>query len=148
MAEEGTPHARLAAAVREVKDVPVVACTVRPRPVEAVAGRRVAFFSTAPSSALPLLEAHLRDAHDADVVLSSSNLSDRERLREDVERARGAEVFLVELKAAAIDVVAEAAAEHGAELVLADADVVAVEGDVDGELRALVAAALDRVAVA
>jgi len=147
MAEEGTRHGELARAVREVKDVPVVACTVRPRPVEPVEGKRVAFFSTAPEAALDRLSAHLREEHGAEVVLASPHLSNRERLRADLERA-DAEVFLVELKAAAIDVVAEAAAERGVELVLADADVLAVEGDVDGELDALAAKAREGVAVA
>lgn len=150
MAEEGTPHRELAVAVREVKDVPVVACTVRPRPVEDVGGRRVAFFSTAPAAALDRLADHLRDAHGADVVLASPHLADRERLRVDVERAAAAaaDVFLVELKAAAVDVVAEAAAAGGVELVLADADVVPVAGDVDGALDALAVAAREGMAVA
>jgi cyclic 2,3-diphosphoglycerate synthetase len=80
-------------------------------------------------------------------VLASPHLSDRERLRADLERA-DADVFLVELKAAAIDVVAEAAAERGVQLVLADADVLATEGDVDGALDALAAKAREGVAVA
>ena len=42
-----------------------------------------------------------------------------------------AEVFLIELKAAAVDVVAEAALVKGAEVVLAANDVVAVNGEVD-----------------
>jgi len=147
MAEEETHHAELARAVREVKDVPVVACTVRPRPVEPVEGQRVAFFSTAPEAALDRLSAHLREDHGAEVVLASPHLSDRERLRADLERA-DADVFLVELKAAAIDVVAEAAAERGVQLVLADADVLATEGDVDGALDALAAKAREGVAVA
>ena len=46
-----------------------------------------------------------------------------------------AEVYLVELKAAAIDVVAEAAAARGARLVLADNEVVAPE--LDARLLAL-----------
>jgi cyclic 2,3-diphosphoglycerate synthase len=145
-AEEASGHERLAEAIREVKDVPVVACTFRPRPLEPVAGERVAFFSTAPASALDRLADHLRDEHGADVVLTSPNLSRRTELRADLERAQ-ADVFLVELKAAAIDVVAEAAAEQGCRLVLADTDVVATAGDVDGELRALAAAAREGVAV-
>jgi cyclic 2,3-diphosphoglycerate synthetase len=145
-AEDDAPHERLAEAIRDVKDVPVVACTFRPRPVESVVGERVAFFSTAPETALDRLADHLRDEHGAEVVLASPHLSRREELRRDLERAE-ADVFLVELKAAAIDVVAEAAAERGARLVLADTDVVATAGDVDGELRALAAAAREGVAV-
>ena len=69
----------------------------------------------------------------------SGNLSSREALRSDVasEEARAAEVFLVELKAAAIDVVAEAAAERGVEVILADNEVMPLDGDLDARLRAL-----------
>jgi cyclic 2,3-diphosphoglycerate synthetase len=82
--------------------------------MEALNGRRVAVFTTgfAPTE-------HL----DAEVVAVSRNLADRSLLREDLKRA-DADVFLVELKAAAIDVVAEAAAARGIEVVLAANDVV------------------------
>ena len=105
MAEDGTRHQELAEAIREVKDVPVVATVLRPRPIEPVEGKRVAFFTTADSSATELLEGHLRDEHGAADVTISCNLSRREQLREDVQRA-DADVFVVEIKAAAIDVVA------------------------------------------
>jgi len=68
---------------------------------------------------------HLEAVHSARVVLVSGNLADREALRSDL-RDVDAEVFLVELKAAAIDVVAEVALARGAEVVLAANDVVAV----------------------
>ncbi len=60
-------------------------------------------------AAHPVLAAHLRDVHGAAAVTVSGNLARREELRRDLERAE-AEVWLVELKAAAIDVVAEEAA--------------------------------------
>ena len=63
-----------------------------------------------------------RDEHGADVVHVSGSLADRAALRDELERVE-AEVFLVELKAAAIDVVAEAARERGVEVVLAGSDV-------------------------
>ena len=107
MAEDGTRHQELAEAVREVKDVPVVATVLRPRPVEPVEGKRVAFFTTADASATELLAGHLRDEHGAADVTISCNLSRREQLRDDVQRA-DADVFVVEIKAAAIDVVARA----------------------------------------
>jgi ABC-type sugar transport system substrate-binding protein len=48
-------------------------------------------------------------------------------------------VFLVEIKAAAIDVVCEAASERGIPVVFADNDVVPLDGQpsLDDELRAL-----------
>ena len=52
----------------------------------------------------------------------SRNLANREALRAELPSI-DAEVYVVELKAAAIDVVAEEAAARGAELVLAANDV-------------------------
>ena len=103
-----------AAAVIDVKDVLVVDAELVLRPTAPLDGRRVAVFTTGPA---PI--EHL----DADVVSVSRNLASRSLLREDLKRA-DADVFLVELKAAAIDVVAEAAAARGVELVLAANDVV------------------------
>jgi cyclic 2,3-diphosphoglycerate synthetase len=82
-------------------------------------GRRVAVFTTGPAPT-----EHL----DAEIVLVSRNLSDRAKLRQDLARA-DAEVFVVEIKAAAIDVVAEAARERGAEVVFAENEVVPFEGE-------------------
>jgi cyclic 2,3-diphosphoglycerate synthetase len=142
MAEEGSHHTELAEAVREIKDVPVVATVLRPRPVESVEGKRVAFFTTADSSAADRLERHLVEEHGAAEVSVSCNLSRRDELKQDLERA-DADVYLVEIKAAAIDVVCEAASESGTELVFADNDVVTLEGqpNLDDELRALADAA-------
>jgi cyclic 2,3-diphosphoglycerate synthetase len=140
MAEEGSRHEELKEAIGEVKpDIPAIACVLRPRPTAPIAGRRVAFFTTAPEEAHELLAEHLRAEHDADVVGVSGNLARRDALREDVDRLE-ADVYLVEIKAAAIDVVGEAAEERGVELVFADNDVKPLPGeaDLDEELRRLV----------
>jgi cyclic 2,3-diphosphoglycerate synthetase len=63
---------------------------------------------------------------DADVVHVSTNLSDRGALVDDLVEA---DTYLVELKAAAIDVVAEHALAHGIRVVLAGNDVVGVDDD-------------------
>lgn len=108
-----------AEAIRRLKDIPVVPAELRLRPAAPLGGRRVAVFTTglAPTE-------HL----DAELVAVSRNLADRARLREDLART-DADVYLVEIKAAAIDVVAEAAAERGVEVVFADNEVVAPELD-------------------
>jgi cyclic 2,3-diphosphoglycerate synthetase len=90
----------------------------------------VAFFTTAPPSTAELLERHLMDEHGASEVTISHNLADRSKLRADVERAE-AELFVVEIKAAAIDVVCEAAAERELEVVFADNEVVTLSGQPD-----------------
>jgi len=119
---------RAAATVRP--GTAVVAATVRPRPLESVRGRRVAYFCAAPRSAHATLAGHLADVHGADVVHVSGNLASRDALRSELSTL-DADVFLVELKAAAIDVVAEAGVARGAEVVLAANDVVSVAGDPD-----------------
>ena len=126
-------------AVEEIRPgIEVVETVLRPQPMEPVEGRRVAFFSTAPEAIHDRIREHLEAEHGADVILLSGNLSKREKLRADLERAGDADVFLVEIKAAAIEVVAEAAAEQGVDVVFADNAVVASEGDFDEQLRAVV----------
>src|SRR6266516_1526070 len=126
--------------IRDVRaEVPIVGVVLRPRPLGPIDGRRVAYFTCAPESARAALAARLRDEHGAKVVHVSGNLARREALRAELAQV-DAEVYLVELKAAAIDVVAEAASARGVEIVLADNEVVPIPGeaDLDAELRGLV----------
>lgn len=110
--------------------VRVSAVTFRPRPIEPVAGRRAFLASTAPAVVLPLLREHLEREHGCIVVAASSHLSDRARLRDDLAAAAGTyDVLLTELKAAAIDVVAEAGEAAGVPTVLLDNVPVTVAGD-------------------
>ena len=147
-AEPGEPLEELRRAVREVKDVPVIAAALRPRPVEAIDGKRIAFFTTAPEPAHARLASHLREAHGAADVDVSGNLAKRDALRADVERA-DADTYLVEIKAAAIDVVAEAAAERGIPVVFADNEVLPLAGepDLEAEVEMLAEAAMREEAV-
>jgi cyclic 2,3-diphosphoglycerate synthase len=92
----------------------VLTADLRLRPVTPLQGRRVAVFTTGPA---------VTDALDADVVSVSRNLANRPLLSEDLMRT-DADVYLVEIKAAAIDLVAEAAMKRGAEVVFADNEVV------------------------
>ena len=88
--------------------------TLRLRPLEPLEGR-VAVFTTGPAPT-----GHL----DADVVHVSRNLARRDLLVQELS-SLDADTYLVELKAAAIDVVAEHALARGARIVLADNEVVA-----------------------
>jgi cyclic 2,3-diphosphoglycerate synthetase len=87
---------------------------LRLRPLEPLEGRRAAVFTTGPA----------RVDHLESVVFASQSLADRPRLVRDLELTE-ADVYVVELKAAAIDVVAEHAAARDVDLVLAANDVVA-----------------------
>ena len=141
MAERGTGWEELHGRALALAPV-VVPTTLRPRPAADVSGRKLAFFSTAAEDAHELFAAHLAETYGADVVHVSGSLADRGALRAELERV-DAEVFLVELKAAAIDVVAEAASERGVEVVLAGSDVLTADGqDLDAELLRLAAEAV------
>jgi cyclic 2,3-diphosphoglycerate synthetase len=126
--------------IEGVKRVPVIACDLRLRPLEPLRGRQTAVFTAGPAPT-----GHL----DAEVVHASANLADRAMLREELAGV-DAEVYLVEIKAAGIDVVAETARSRGAEVVFADNEPVPRPGepDLEAELRALVEAAVQERAAA
>jgi cyclic 2,3-diphosphoglycerate synthetase len=63
-------------------------------------------------------------------VRLSGNLARRDDLRRDLE-GLDADAYVVEIKAAAIDVVAQTAAERGIPVVFADNDVVPLPGERD-----------------
>jgi cyclic 2,3-diphosphoglycerate synthase len=138
MAEASPQWEDVRDAVREVvrPGVHVVPTRLRPRPLVDVSGQSVAYFSAAPAGAHERLRADLEAASDATVVHVSGNLANRGALREELPGI-DADVFLVELKAAAIDVVAEAAHERGIDVVLAANDVVAIEGERELDERLL-----------
>ncbi|MBA2424020.1 MAG: 2,3-diphosphoglycerate synthetase [Actinobacteria bacterium] len=132
MAEAGSEWERTYDAVRTVvpSEIDVVPTVLRPRPMTSVRGRRVAYFCTALPAAHGVIAEHLETEHGADVVHVSGNLADRAALQAELEEV-AADVFLVELKGAAVDVVAEFGLTRGAEVVLAANDVVPLPGHPD-----------------
>jgi cyclic 2,3-diphosphoglycerate synthetase len=99
--------------VTELKDVPVIRAELRLRPAEALEGRVAVFTTGAPAD-------HL----EADVVHASTSLANRAALADELQRVE-ADTYLVEIKAAAIDVVAAHARTRGARIVFADNEVIA-----------------------
>jgi cyclic 2,3-diphosphoglycerate synthetase len=91
-----------------------IPASIELRPHEPLEGR-VAVFTAGPVGT---------DALDADVVHVSRNLGDRLALAGELERI-DADTYLIELKGAAIDLVAEHALARGSRVVLAANDVVA-----------------------
>jgi cyclic 2,3-diphosphoglycerate synthetase len=127
MAEEPLASKEKVRAVREAVDkvkpgmqlLPVV---FRPRPAEGIEGRRVACFSTAPERQKEVLSRHLEDRWGCRVEMFSTHLADRDALRKDLEDEAmdRVDTVVTEIKAAAIDVVAEKAAERGLPVVFMD----------------------------
>jgi cyclic 2,3-diphosphoglycerate synthetase len=123
-------HTGVAEVVRQIKDVPVVEVDLRLRPLEEVEGR-VAVFTAGPADV-----SHLEPA------FHSTALANRAQLRDELAQL-DVDTYVIEIKAAAIDVVAEHGLERGARVVFADNEVVG-----DGVDDALLALAPAREAVA
>ncbi|MGD0165932.1 MAG: 2,3-diphosphoglycerate synthetase [Gaiellaceae bacterium] len=144
-AEPGERLDRLREALASLRpELPVIATAMHPRPLVPVQGRRIALFTTAPKAALPSLAAQFEREHGAKVVHVSGSLARREELRSELERI-DAELFLVELKAAAVDVVIEEASARGCEVALVDNELIPLAGEADLERALLVLAEQARV---
>jgi cyclic 2,3-diphosphoglycerate synthetase len=107
----------------------VVPVRLEPEPAEELPpDARVAFFSTGPG-----------ECAGCEPVLTSRNLAKRSALAEDLERAKqeGCDVYLTELKAAAIDTVAVFARRAGARVVFVRNRVVSDRRDLDDLLAGL-----------
>jgi cyclic 2,3-diphosphoglycerate synthetase len=128
-------------------DLQVIATSMLPRPLAPVAGKTVALFTTAPKSALAPLGEHFECAYGARVVHVSGNLARRAELADELKQIE-AEVFLVELKAAAVDVVIEEAATRGCEVALVDNELTPLEGEAELEPALLELAQQARAKVA
>jgi len=117
----------MAAAIGE-RFCPALACELVSEPVEPPpADARVALFSTSTA-----------EVPGADPVVASSALARRGELESDLARAAAerCDVYLVELKAAAIDTVAVRAEQEGARVVFLRNRPVALDADLDAELLA------------
>ncbi len=132
--------AAVRAAVRECNPgAEVIATVLRPHPVEPVAGERVALFTTASAPIHRRLRRFLADEHGAEVTAVVGSLGDRPALAADLDApgVRAAGTYLVEIKAAAIDVVAEAARERGVRVVFCDNRPRSLPGEPDLDAMAL-----------
>ena len=128
MAEAGA-GAVLAPIRRLAPDAQIVETVLRPTPLQPIAGRRVFYVTTAPAEAGDMLVAHLESEHGATVVGASHNLARRPQLADDLERIDGADVVLVELKAAGVDMAARLALARGLDVIFCDNRVVTTGGD-------------------
>jgi cyclic 2,3-diphosphoglycerate synthetase len=114
----------------------VVPCRLEPEPVaEIAAGSRAAFFSTAPAGFDGLRDRLAGDG--VELCLTSANLARRSELERDLVAAarERCDLFLAELKAAAIEVVGEEAERRGIPLVLVRNRPVSLRGEPDLDER-------------
>ncbi len=118
---------------RFLGDAPYVATEFIPEPLADVRDRRVFFATTAPRAVAARQVQHLESAHGCMVVGWSARLADRAGLAEDLDATQEYDVFLSELKAAAVEIGVTRALARRAEVVFVDNRAVAVEGSADLE---------------
>ena len=139
LAESRQVESVRAAVLASRPDATIIATVLRPYPNEPIEGERVALFTTAGAAFHDRLAGFLRDDHGADVSAVVGSLSDRTALAADLDSpgVRAADTYLIEIKAAAIDVVAEAAQERGARVVFCDNRPRSIAGEPDLDAVAL-----------
>lgn len=141
--------ARVVDGIKEIKPgIEVVRTVFRPHPLQDISGKRVFFATTAPASAGPVLKEFLEKEAGAHVVGLSHYLSNRLRLRADLDRCTGDfDVMLTELKAAAVDVATAVGLDLGKQVVYCDNVPLALDGrPLSESLVALARRAVDRFA--
>jgi cyclic 2,3-diphosphoglycerate synthetase len=110
----------------------VVKTVFRPRPIGNIQGKRIALTVTAPAMMTDTLSTYLEKTHGCKVVGVSPYLSNRPKLRSDLEEFEAAkpDVILSELKAAAVDVVTAWSVEKGFDVVFIDNEPISIDPDV------------------
>lgn len=122
---EGAPEEK----IRSIRTV------FRPTPVSSVEGAAVFVATTAPEAAAGALRNHLEEVHGCRVIGLTHALSDRARLQEELEGAKGrADVLLCEIKAAGIDVAAKTALDQGMQVVFMDNTPVSIDDEDPAEI--------------
>lgn len=120
--------------IRQIKPgLKIVQTVFRPKPTMDISNEKVFFTTTAPAWVSKRLVEFLEENYKCEVVGVSHHLSNRKKLREDIEEKMGKfTLVLTELKAAAVDVSTEVTAELGIKVAYCDNIPVTVGGD--GEL--------------
>ncbi|MBU7010963.1 MAG: 2,3-diphosphoglycerate synthetase [Theionarchaea archaeon] len=97
-------------------------CVFRPIPLGSIKGRKVALVTTAPPAVLERnIVPYLEETYNCEIVGASPHLSNRPKVRKDLEHfLPAADLLLTEVKASSIDVATREALNSGIEVVYMD----------------------------
>lgn len=98
-------------------DVKIIKSIFRPKPLSDICGRRVFITMTAKQEIGSKIKTYVEENFNCQVAGISFNLSNREKLREDLENISNYDLVLTELKAASVDVVTDFAVKNGKQIV-------------------------------
>lgn len=109
-------------------DATVISTVFRPKPLDDISNKKVLFATTAPEGVKDKLVDYLENNYGCEIIGTTSHLSNRPLLREDMEKYMDkVDVMLTELKAAAVDVATKDAIAAGLEVVYCDNIPVAID---------------------
>jgi cyclic 2,3-diphosphoglycerate synthetase len=112
------------------EEIQVIQTVFRPHPVRPVDGADVFVATTAPEHAGDSIRDHLEEHHGCTVKGITHSLSDRKRLKKEIEKmADKTDLLLCEIKAAGIDVAARHALDVGLDVVFMDNVPHGLDGD-------------------
>lgn len=100
----------------------------RSRPLGRVEGKKALLVMTAPLEGLEKAATYLENNYGVEIVGKSPNLANRAKLREDLKRFDNYDAVIVELKAAAVDVVTKEALKAGKEVIYLDNEPINIDG--------------------
>ncbi len=124
--------------IMKIKEVPIVETIFRPRPLGNVTKKDVMLVTTAKGVILDKLVNYLEKKYHCNIIYASSNLANRESLRDDCKKyLNRVDVVLAELKAAAVDIVVKEAIKVGTKVVYIDNVPIAKCGNLDAEVLKL-----------
>ncbi len=128
-------------------EINVIPTVFRPKPLKNIEGKNVLFATTAPEAVKDKLVKYLEKEYKCNIVGTTSHLSNRPLLREDIKKYMAdADCMLTELKAAAVDVATKEAIESGLEVVYSDNIPIVIDDDspdIDSTILELVDSAIE-----
>ncbi|OWT33852.1 2,3-diphosphoglycerate synthetase [Methanobrevibacter sp. 87.7] len=131
---------------KENPNAKVIPTVFRPKPLKNLEGKKILFATTAPSSVKDKLVNYLEEEYKCKVVGTTSHLSNRPLLKEDIAKyIDKVDCMLTELKAAAVDVASKEALNYGLEVVYCDNIPIELDGDypsIDDSILELVDSAI------
>lgn len=117
--------------IKEVNPDIAIALTVfRPDPIGDIIGEKVFLATTAPDTVMDQQVKYLEQKFECEITGYTTNLSNRELLKQDLRQLSSAEVLLTEIKAASIDVAAKAAKNNSLDIIFLHNELKLVGGTV------------------
>ncbi|OQY30223.1 MAG: hypothetical protein B6244_01280 [Candidatus Cloacimonetes bacterium 4572_55] len=108
----------------------VVRTRFRPKPLKSITGKKIIWITTLPKRMAPVLKSYLEETYGCQVCKISHSLSNRPKLKEELNRINlSLDAVLVELKAAAVDMATRWGLKQNLDVIYQDNIPISVDRD-------------------